>query len=147
MKIIMLKDMGGVGQRGAVVEVKDGYALNFLIPHGAAEQATADKIKAHEAHQKGELESREKQAATLKAAVESLNGARIVLKARATEKGGLFKSITASDIAQAIADQKNVRIPDEAIELPKPIKELGEHLITIQAAETAAHITLSVENS
>ena len=145
MKVIMLKDVKGVGQRGKIVEVKDGYAYNFLIPHKAAEQATPEKIAKHAALAKEEATLHERQNAALKMAVESLNGKTVVVAARATEKGGLFKSLTVSDVATAILKQLNIQIPETAIELDKPIKQTGEHAIMIKAADAAAPIVLSVE--
>src|SRR3989344_5006535 len=105
MKVIMLKGGGGVGQRGKIVEVSDGYALNFLIPRGSAEQATRDKVAKHAAREKLEHEAAERNTAALRALVASASGERVTLKARATEKGGLFKSITADDVAKALLTQ------------------------------------------
>ncbi|MBC7836548.1 50S ribosomal protein L9, partial [Acetobacteraceae bacterium] len=102
MKVILLKDVRRVGQHGEVKDVADGYAFNFLFPQKLAEPATEEKIKnletqkqAHEAEiQKGEEE--------LTAKIMSLRGKRVALQSRATEKGGLFKSIVAKDIIKAI---------------------------------------------
>ncbi|MEK7093413.1 MAG: 50S ribosomal protein L9, partial [Patescibacteria group bacterium] len=128
-----------------IVEVKDGYAYNFLIPHKAAEQATPEKLAAHDAKVRQETALHEQQNEILKMAVQSLNGKTVTISARATEKGGLFKSLTASDIAAVILKQLNVQIPETAIELDKPIKQTGEHAIMIKAADAAAPIVLSVE--
>lgn len=144
MKVIMLKDIGGVGRRGEVKEVSDGYALNFLIPHGSAEQATPSKIAQAEAVIKAQHAAKEKESAALKASVHSLEGARIAIVSRATEKGGLFKSITAADIAGAVKLQTGVQIPQGAINLEKPIKETGEHAIEIRAAGIAARIIVVI---
>ena len=146
MRVILLKDVKGVGQRGKIVEVKDGYAYNFLIPHKAAEQATREKIAAHAAKEQQEAALHEQQNAVLKLAVQSLNGKTVSVKARATEKGGLFKSLTTSDVVKAILDQPNIQIPETAVELEKPIKQTGEHTIMIKAAGAAASIVLSVQS-
>ncbi len=146
MKVIMLKDVKGVGQRGKIVEVKDGYAYNFLIPHKAAEQATPEKIASYNARVSQENAVREQQGAILKMAVESLNGKTVSVTARATEKGGLFKSLAVADIVRAILDQLNIHIPETAVELEKPIKQTGEHAIKIKAADAAASIVLSVQS-
>lgn len=144
MKVIMLKDVGKVGQRGKVIEVSDGYALNFLIPQGAAEQATAEKVKAYQAREKVENENRAKEQAKLQALVQSLNAQRIEIKARATEKGGLFKSITAGDVSKAIKEQKGATISAEAIELDKPLKVTGEHILKIRAGGAESQITFVI---
>ncbi len=144
MKIILLKDVAKVGQCGAVKEVADGYALNFLIARGLAIQATPEKVAAFEAAQKREGETREKVHAALVKAVQSLEGARIEITARATEKGGLFKSIVAADIVRAIVAQKGISIPEELIDLPKPIKQVGETKIVFAVTDAKAAITLAV---
>ena len=144
MKVIFLKDVAKVGQHGAMKEVADGYALNFLIPRGLAIQATPDKVAAHLATQKREGEAREQQNKAISEAVHSLKGIRIEIAAKATEKGGLFKSITAADIVKAIHEQRKVSIPLETIALAKPIKETGEHAIKIAFGEVKVEITLAI---
>ncbi len=144
MKVIFLKDVAKVGQHGTMKDVSDGYALNFLIPRGLAVQATPDKVAAHLAAQKREGEAREQQNKMTSEAVHSLKGIRIEISAKATEKGGLFKSITAADIVKAIHEQRKVSIPVETITLTKPIKETGEHNIKIAFGEVKAAITLAI---
>src|SRR6478609_786800 len=100
MKVLLLRDVGGVGRHGEIKEVADGYALNFLIPHRVAEQATEEKIKEHEHRQHDVAAQHEKEEAALKEAVASLNGATITFTLRATPKGGLFKSLVSSDIVK-----------------------------------------------
>lgn len=144
MKVIFLKDVAKVGQHGTMKEVADGYALNFLIPRGLAIQATPDKVAAHLAAQKREGEAREQHAKAVTEAVHSLNGARVEMTARATEKGGLFKSITAADIVKAIQGERKVSIPVETIDLPKPIKEVGEHTLKIAFDKAKVEMILAI---
>jgi large subunit ribosomal protein L9 len=140
MKVILLKDVGGVGQHGTIKEVADGYGFNFLIARGLAVQATPEKIKAYEAQVKIESTEKEKMKAELKRTVQSLEGQRFAIKVRATEKGGLFKSVTSADISKLL----QAKIPQDAILLEKPIKEVGEHAIKISAAGAQSTITLVV---
>ncbi len=144
MKVILIKDVAKVGQHGTIAEVADGYALNFLIARGLAIQATPEKLAAHEAAQKREVGARDREREALVKAIQGLEGSRVEITARATEKGGLFKSITAADIAKAILDQKRVHVSQELIMLPKPIKETGEHSISIASGDAKAHFTLSI---
>lgn len=144
MKILLLKDVAKVGQKGSIKEVSDGYGLNYLIPNSMAVQATPDKVAAHAAAEKKEGEAREMEHRALAAMIKSVEGARIEIQARATEKGGLFKSITAADIAKAILEQRRVKLPEGAITLEKPIKETGEHSITIRASDVEAHVVLAI---
>jgi large subunit ribosomal protein L9 len=134
MKIILLKDAKGVGRQGEIKDVSDGYALNHLIPRGLAQQATAEKVKAHEAATQKESESRAQEQQALVGKLKSLEAAKIEIVAKATEKGGLFKSLGIPDIRKAINSQKGIDVPAENIELEKPIKELGEHPLQLKTA-------------
>ncbi len=144
MKVILLKDVAKVGQHGTIKDVADGYALNFLIARGLAVQATPEKITAWEAEQKKHMEARARDDAARAKSIQSLEGARVEIQARATEKGGLFKSITAADIVRAIASQRNVAIDEDLITLEKPLKEVGEHVLSIRAGGAQSKITLAI---
>ena len=98
MKILFVKDVGGVGQRGVVKDISDGYALNYLIPNGMAIQATPEKVKEHDARAKKEAAAKEAHDSEIHTAIKGLEGAVVTIEAKATEKGGLFKAITAADI-------------------------------------------------
>ena len=132
MKIILLKNVGGVGQQGTIKEVSDGYAFNFLIPRGLGEAATPEKIAQMEAVQKSQEAQKQGELKKLAVLIENLSGARVEVSIRATEKGGLFKSITAADIASTIQKERSVHIPAEAILLSAPIKTTGEHTIVLE---------------
>ncbi len=144
MKVILLKDVVNVGQKGSVKEVSDGYAQNFLIARGLAEQATAEKIAALQSAQEREEKARVQELAALGALVQSLEGKKVELQVRATEKGGLFKAIGASDIARTIKEQTEKNIPVEGIKLSKPIKEVGEHAVELVSGDARAHVTVVV---
>ncbi|RJQ35094.1 50S ribosomal protein L9 [Candidatus Parcubacteria bacterium] len=143
MKVIFLKDVGGVGVRGAVKDVSDGYAQNFLIARGLAEQATPEKLAAHEASMKKEMEARDEDTKAREATIKELNGFTLSIQARATEKGGLFKAIGPKDIARALSDAGK-HVPEDAIALEKPIKTVGEHAIEIASGSARSRITAAV---
>lgn len=144
MKVIFLKDVGGVGQKGSVKDFSDGYAINFLVAKGLAVPATAERLAALERERKEREVHHAVEMRLLEADIHSLEGARIEIQARASEKGGLFKAITPVDIAGAIAAERNVRVPVAFVQTA-PIKTIGEHAIQIAARPgLAATITLSV---
>jgi len=145
MKVILLKDVRGVGRQGEVVEVKDGYAMNALIPQRAAEQATPATLAAHQARMRELERVRTEAREALRQAVRSLEGARLTKKARATEKGGLFESVTHDDIVRLVAEEKGVTLPASAVVLDRPIKQTGEHTLHIRAEGAEARVTLAVE--
>ncbi|HVZ75701.1 MAG TPA: 50S ribosomal protein L9 [Candidatus Paceibacterota bacterium] len=144
MKVILLKDVRGVGVHNEVKNVPDGYALNYLFPHKLAEPATEDKIKklsdqkaAHDAEvQKAEDE--------LAGKILSLREKKIVLSARATEKGGLFKAIDAKDIVRGIKAEHGVDIPESAVFIKEPIKTTGEHEVALHSKSQKANLTVTV---
>lgn len=147
MKVVMLKDVGGVGQRGKIIEVSDGYALNYLIPHRFAEQATAEKESEVQRRMKSEDATREREAAANKAIVEGLRGQEVKLVAKSTEKGGLFKAVSAMDIAKAVMAQRGVMLRVASIILDTPIKTVGEHPITIRSGDSESVFTLKVQSN
>ncbi len=127
---------------GTVKEVADGYAINALFPKKLAEPATEEKIKqiqANIAAREAEVTQKEEQ---LTAKVVSLRGKKVSIAARATEKGGLFKTVAAGDIVKAIRAEHSLEIPEESIHIATPIKTLGEH--TVQLASKIQKVEFGV---
>lgn len=132
MKVVLLEDLPKLGKRGDVVNVKDGYARNFLIPKGLAVVATEEEINRlkEEALKRKEKEERKK--SVLLELKRAIDGREIVLKARAGAKGKLFGSITAGELAEAIKSSLGVDIDKKVIELKFPIKEVGEYIVKLK---------------
>ena len=133
MKIILLKDVRGVGQHGEIKTVADGYAINRLFPAKLAEPATEEKIKQIEAEGQARAAARQEEERQLDTKVQSLRGKRVLIAARATEKGGLFKTLHESDIIRAIREEHSIEIPDSAICFIEPIKTVGEHTLLVES--------------
>jgi large subunit ribosomal protein L9 len=146
MKVILLKDVRGVGHHGEIKEVKEGYARNFLIPNKVAEVATEEKMKLFEAQAAARAEQTKKEEEQLMRKVDSLRGKEVKLSARATEKGGLFKSISSLDVAKAIREQHSLEIPESSVEVPV-IKTLGEHDATLSCKDTTAPLKVVVSEA
>ena len=144
MKVILLKDVRGVGQHGEVKNVADGYATNALFPKKLAEPATEARIKELEFAAVARATERAREDEQLDAKVASLRGARVAVAARATEKGGLFKSITPADIAKAIRAGHSLELPQESIHLPEHIKTTGEHPVLLQSKNQKAELIVAV---
>lgn len=125
MKVLLTQDVPGLGSRGSVVEVKEGYARNYLIPKGFAKAATEGALKAlqDEMHVRQEKVQRERREAQKAAKI--LDGARIEIKAHAGERGRLFGAITAKDIAEAIQERFGIRIDKKKVDLDENIKSVG----------------------
>ncbi len=144
MKVIFKKDVGGVGQRGSVKEVSDGYALNFLIPQGLAEQATADKVEAHAKNQKAlEAENAAREKEWAEQALR-MNGAKFQMSAKANNQGHLYKQLNAADISAGIKKVFGVSVPQNLILMSGQIKAAGEHTIQVKLGQSHAKMTLVV---
>ena len=144
MKVILLKDVKGVGRIHDVKDVADGYAINNLLPRKLVELATPEKIerwKATAAQHEQEIAAQEK---TLAAHIKELNGARFDISARATEKGGLFKAIGAPEIIRAIKAEKKLDIPESAVKLEHPLKTTGEHSVEFRAHGATSTIIVAI---
>ena len=142
MKLILTQEVRGLGAAGDVVEVKDGYGRNFLMPRGLGTAWTRGGEKQvtqiKRARNKRAVRDRE-HALEIKAALES---AAVVLSVRSGKEGQLFGSVTVSDIAEAI---KSVAVDKRKIVLSAPIKLVGKHSVAIQLhPEVVAQITVDV---
>ena len=144
MKIILLKDVRGVGQHGEIKNVAEGYAANFLFPKKLAEPATDAKMQALEAQKKAHQEELRKLDEQLDSKVGQLRGKRVVLQSRATEKGGLFKTISAKDVAKAILAEHSLEIPEASIHISEAVKTVGDHTLELTSKHQKAELLLTV---
>lgn len=132
MEVILLKDMKGSGRAGDVVRVNDGYARNFLIPKGIASLATPENLKQLEkikaANEAKEAVDRES-ASELRERILKLS---VTVKTKGGEGGRLFGSVTAKDIQEALVNQHEIEIDKRKIVLENPIKQTGEHEVSIK---------------
>lgn len=132
MKIILLKDVPGVGQKWDVKEVKAGYGRNYLIARGLAVLAAPKALKEAQLKKEREKQNKAVQENLLEKSLERLGGANIVIEKKANEKGHLFDGVGAEEIAEIIKENLKIEIPAEYIRLEKPIKEIGRHEIAVQ---------------
>ncbi len=144
MKVIFLKDVRGIGKAREIKNVADGYATNFLFRQKLAEPATDEKVKALESQAKAHEAELEKAEEEITKKVLSLRGKKVVLKARATEKGGLFKAIAAKDIMKAIKDEHGVELPEDSFIFPDHIKTVGEHTVVAESKTQKAEIIVEI---
>ncbi len=144
MKIILLKDVRNVGRKDEVKNVADGYAANFLFPQNLAVAASEEKLAALEKNKAAREAAVAAEETALDEKIRSLAGAKIEIAVRATPKGGLFKSVTESDVLRALREQKNVELPEEALRLSGPIKTIGEHTIGILGKNAKGEITCAL---
>lgn len=131
MEVILREDVKSLGKAGELVKVKPGYARNFLLPKGLAYEATEGNRKRILAESKARVAraAEEKSAAEVVAA--RLGGVTVTLARKAGEGDRLFGSITAQDIADALATQGHA-VDKRKIELEHPIKTLGAHTVPVR---------------
>lgn len=125
MKMVLRRDVEGVGRRGDMVSVADGYARNYLIPGGHGIPAT-EGIEAQATAMRRARDLREasdRQAAEAKARV--LAGATLRVVARASASGKLFGSVGPAEVAEAAREQKGVEVDRHEVELHEPLKTTG----------------------
>jgi len=144
MKVILLKDVRGVGMHGEIKNVADGYAINGLFPKKLAEAATAEKIADVEAKRVAHEAEMQKEAEQLDNKVAALRGKTITISSRATEKGGLFKAVHEKDVAKAILGEHALAIPEDAITFPEPVKTVGEHVVLLKSKNQKAEFGVVV---
>ncbi len=144
MKVILTEEIRGLGTRGDVVNVKDGYARNYLLPKNLAREATPGNLKSIEQERKkwALLAQKEKEVAQKSAT--TVQGMKITVQKRVGENGQLFGSVTANEIADAL-EAKGIEVDKRRIELAHPIKSLGTHDIDVRLhRDVSAHIQVEV---
>ena len=144
MKLILTSEVNGLGGAGDLVEVKDGYGRNYLMPQGLAMRATrgAEKQVATIRRAREVREVRDLgHARDIKAQLESL---RVTLPSRAGAGGRLFGSVTAGDVAQAVQASGGPSLDKRRIELAGPIKTVGSHTVTVRIHPEVS-VTISLE--
>ncbi len=129
VKVILKKNVKGLGNARSVVSVSRGYALNYLIPKGLAKIVSDDSAEKVISKLKNEEEAKKAKALQEK---EILESKPIVVKTKAGENGKLFGSITSSEIEEKIKRYFDLQIDKKQIRLEKPIKKLGEYKIPVK---------------
>ncbi|MGH8776549.1 MAG: 50S ribosomal protein L9 [Jiangellaceae bacterium] len=145
MKLILTQEVTGLGTAGDVVEVKDGYGRNYLVPRGLAiawtrggEKQTETIRRARSVREIGDLDT----ARSVKAQLESTS---VRLTARAGDAGRLFGAVTPSDIASAVSAAGGPAVDKRRIEVGNPIKTVGAHTVTVRLhPEVAATVQFDV---
>jgi large subunit ribosomal protein L9 len=145
MKLILTQQVAGLGGPGDVVEVKDGYGRNYLVPRGfgilwtrGAEKQIESIKKARAAREVASLDH-------AKEIADRLNKLKVNLRTQAGSSGRLFGSVTAATIADAVKDAGGPELDKRRIEVPHPIKTVGGHEVSVRLhPEVSATITLNV---
>lgn len=146
MKVILQKSVDKLGHPGEIVEVADGYARNYLMPHGLAVKATRGGVKHIDSLKRAHSVRVDKAKAEAEQVASRLASTPISVKAHAGEEGKLFGSVTANDIAEAIDRQTGVRVDRHDVHLEEPIRSVGSHEVRVHLfPEVDPILTIEVE--
>ena len=145
MQIILLEKVVNLGGLGDIVKVKDGYARNFLIPHGKAKRATAENITMLEGKREELEKAQGEKLATAQAQSEKLAGLMVQITQKSGVDGRLFGSVTNADVAEALQAQ-GFEIEKPQVHMPNgPLKMIGDHHVTVTLhTDVKVDITISV---
>jgi large subunit ribosomal protein L9 len=145
MNVILIKDVKGLGRAHSEVTTADGYALNFLIPQKFAIAATTVAKQEAETRRKQVTDRDALDTALLAQNIASLAEAKITIKMKANEKGHLYDAVGAADIAKAAKEVARIDLPEDAIKLEKPIKEIGTFDVPVAIGEVFGKFSITIE--
>jgi len=147
MKVILLERVERLGGLGDVVQVKDGFARNFLLPRNKALRANSNNLKVFEG-QRAEIEARNaKEREAAEKSGEKLNGSQYILIRQAGESGQLYGSVSGRDVADAV-NAEGGKIDRSMVVLDKPIKTLGVHEVKVKLhAEVTVTVSINIARS
>ncbi|MFC6154885.1 50S ribosomal protein L9 [Nocardioides yefusunii] len=135
MKLILTQEVTGLGSAGDIVEVKNGYGRNYLIPRGDAMRWTKGGEKTVEQIQKARQARAARDAAHAAEIKTTVEAAKVVLKVRSGENGRLFGAVTVADIAGAISEAAGETIDKRTVVIGNPIKTTGTYTVSVKLHE------------
>ena len=145
MKVILKEDVQNLGQQGDVVEVKSGYARNYLMPQKLAILFTKRQKKSIDEAQRVEERKLEREKDQLESVLKQVEDLSLSLKMQSEEDSKLFGSVTKLDIVKLL-EENGITVDKKYVDLSSPIKTLGEHKVNIVfTKEMSASFTLTVE--
>ena len=131
MKVVLLKDVKNMGKRDDILTVSDGYARNFLFPQKLAMEATPGTLKEIERNRAAQDAREAEQRAEAMAKAELLKNKVVVLQVKCGEKGRLYGSVTAAEVADALEQQHGIKADKRKIDIGDPIREVGIREISV----------------
>ncbi|MBO4332717.1 MAG: 50S ribosomal protein L9 [Paludibacteraceae bacterium] len=131
MEIILLEDVNNLGFKNDVVNVKNGYGLNFLIPQGKAILATPSAKKVLAENLKQQAKKLEKIKADAQAKADKLNGVSLTFAVKTSENGSIYGSVTNAQVAEELS-KKGVDVDHKIVSIKTPVKALGEYTAVVR---------------
>ena len=144
MKVILKHDVKGTGKKGDILDVSDGYAKNFLLKKGLAEQASSVAVNSLKLQKEAEERRRAEEAAAIRALAKTMDKSKVTLSIKCGENGKVFGSVTSREIAAKLAEL-GYDVDKKKIVLKDPIKTVGDYTIEIRLMEgVSAKVFVSV---
>ena len=145
MKVILLRDISGIGKKNDIKNVSDGYASNFLLPKGWVETATPGAIKRAEDFKLRKASEAELEEKLAKDTLSKLKGVSVIVGRKASPEGHLFGAVREEDIAEARENSSRISIKSSDIKLAEPIKAIGEYKIVVNIGSHKGSFELVVK--
>lgn len=146
MRVILKREVAGLGRPGDVKDVADGYAQNFLLPRGFAVEATAGEMKVLARARDAKRAKQDRAHADAEELAKRLSETTLMFRLKAGGQGKTFGSVTSKDVADALKSELKVDIDRTKVHLPEPLKALGAHKVEIRLlTDVRANVTVAIE--
>jgi large subunit ribosomal protein L9 len=144
MKVILNADVAKLGKKYEVKNVSDGYALNTLIPKGLVEVATPSSLKTLETKKAALQASQARMEEVIVKNLKAIHGKTFELTQKVNEKGHLFAAIHLDQVSALVKSKTNIELPSAYLHVANPIKEAGDHEVTIKVGKDSANFNLKI---
>ncbi|MDE3194214.1 MAG: 50S ribosomal protein L9 [Chloroflexota bacterium] len=145
MRVVLKRDVAGLGRTGDVKDVAEGYAKNFLLPRGLAMEASAGELKRVAQERASAKAKKERQHSEAEEVAARLGQVVLVFKLKVGPQGKAFGSVTERDVADAL-EKQGFHVGHERIQLGEPLRSLGAHQVEVRLApDVRAKVTVAVE--
>lgn len=146
MRVILRREVAGLGRPGDVKDVADGYAQNFLLPRGLAIEATAGELKVLARARDAKRAKQDRAHADAEELAKRLSETTLIFRLKAGEQGKTFGSITSKDVADALKKEHKIELDRTKVHLVEPLKSLGVHKVEIRLlTDVRANVTVAIE--
>jgi len=146
VRVILKREVAGLGRPGDVKDVADGYAQNFLLPRGFAVEATAGEMKVLARARDAKQAKQDRAHADAEELAKRLSDTTLMFRLKAGGQGKTFGSVTSKDVADALKRELKVDIDRTKVHLPEPLKALGVHKVEVRLlTDVRANVTIAIE--
>jgi large subunit ribosomal protein L9 len=146
MRVILKREVAGLGRPGDVKDVADGYAQNFLLPRGLAIEATVGELKVLARARDAKRAKQDRAHDEAEALAKRLSETTLVFRLKAGEQGKTFGSVTSKEVADALKREHKMEIDKTKVHLLEPLKSLGVHTVEIRLlTDVRANVTVAIE--